>query len=185
MPNTFVCADLHFFHKNIIRYENRPFADVEDMNRQLIQNWNRVVKKEDIVYVLGDVSFAGSKPTRDVITQLNGRKMLIMGNHDRSRSPAKWRDLGFEWVSPHPVLIGEFVILMHEPPTYFNAATPYFYIYGHVHGTPAYESYTENTACVSLERLNYMPALIDDVISGDAYNIGKELSNGKEVLETP
>lgn len=86
---------------------------------------------------------------------------------------------------PHPVLIGEFVILMHEPPTYFNAATPYFYIYGHVHGTPAYESYTENTACVSLERIGYTPVLIDDVISGDAYNTGKELSNGQKVLEVP
>lgn len=100
MPNTFVCADLHFFHKNIIRYENRPFSDVEDMNRQLIQNWNRVVKKEDIVYVLGDVSFAGTKATREIVTQLNGRKMLIMGNHDFGRSPAKWQDIGFEWASP-------------------------------------------------------------------------------------
>lgn len=183
MINTFVCADLHFFHKNILKYENRPFQDVDDMNKQLIKRWNSVVKKDDIVYVLGDVSFGGTKATRDIVSRLNGRKMLIMGNHDRGRSIAKWLDIGFEWVSPHPVILGEFVVLMHEPPQYFNDSCPYFYVYGHVHGTPDYQSHTEHSACVSIERLNYTPALLDDVISGAAYTIGKELPNGKEVLE--
>ena len=185
MSNIFVCADLHFSHKNIIKYENRPFENIEDMNRQLVRNWNSVVKKDDTVYVLGDVSFTGSKATKEIIAKLNGRKVLVMGNHDRERSIQKWLDIGFDWVSPHPVILNEFIVLMHEPPTYFNSACPYFYIYGHVHGTPDYQSHTENSACVSIERLHYRPALLEDVISGKAYQNGKELSNGQKVLEAP
>ena len=181
----FVCADLHFSHKNIIKYENRPFEDIHDMNKQLVRNWNRVVKKDDIVFVLGDVSFASRRITRELVTKLNGHKRLIMGNHDRDRSVQKWMDIGFEWVSPFPVIINEYCVLMHEPPQYFNDACPYFYVYGHVHGTADYASHTEHSACVSIERLDYTPALLEDVLSGAAYQNRKELTNGQKVLEVP
>ena len=52
--NTFIIADTHFNHKNIIDYCNRPFTDADNMNTALIQNWNSVVKSDDIVYHLGD-----------------------------------------------------------------------------------------------------------------------------------
>lgn len=169
MNKVFVCADLHFSHKNIIKYEDRPFADTEEMDRKLIENWNSVVDKDDKVYVLGDVAFTSKTRTSYIVQQLNGKKILVMGNHDRSRPAKAWMDIGFDVVSPYPIIYKEYIVMMHEPPTYFNINTPYFYIYGHVHGTPDYQDHTENSACVSIERLNYKPALLDDVISGDAY----------------
>ena len=53
----FVTSDLHFGHKNIIKYENRPFKDVEEMDQKLIENWNNKVGKDDTVYILGDFSW--------------------------------------------------------------------------------------------------------------------------------
>ena len=57
MQKTFVIADMHFDHANIIGYEHRPFRDVEHMNRELILRWNNTVSKTDRVFVLGDVGF--------------------------------------------------------------------------------------------------------------------------------
>ena len=169
MKETFVCADLHFCHENIIKYENRPWINADAMNWGLINNWNQVVSADDKVFVLGDVGFCGREKMSELVHRLNGHKMLIMGNHDRSRSVQWWQDIGFEMVSRYPIIYDEHIVLMHEPPTYFNEATPYFYIYGHVHGCPDYQDHTDHSACVSIERLNYTPAKLEDVISGTAY----------------
>ena len=74
-------ADLHLGHANIIRHCGRPFASVEDMDRCLIDNWNRRVRPEDTVYILGDLMFACKDPAA-YLTQLAGQKHLIVGNHD-------------------------------------------------------------------------------------------------------
>ena len=57
----FLIGDLHFGHRNIIKYCNRPFKDVEDMTEKLIKNWNSVVGKNDIVYVDGDFALCGKQ----------------------------------------------------------------------------------------------------------------------------
>lgn len=169
MSEVFVCADLHFSHENIIAYENRPWINADAMNWGLVNNWNRTVTKEDKVFVLGDVGFCGKDKMTELVSRLNGHKILVMGNHDRVRSCRWWQEIGFDMVSRWPIVYDEHIVLMHEPPTYFNEATPYFYIYGHVHGCPDYQDHTEHSACVSIERLNYAPAKLDDVISGAAY----------------
>ena len=76
-------SDTHFYHKKIIKYVNRPFKDVEEMNNTLINNWNKRVKHKDEVYILGDFSFGNKEQTLDLLNKLNGRKYLIKGNHDR------------------------------------------------------------------------------------------------------
>jgi len=86
--NIFFISDPHWCHKNVIEYDNRPFRtesgepDIELMNKSLIDNWNSVVSKEDIVFLLGDVVFGGVQKTTDILNQLNGEIHLIMGNHD-------------------------------------------------------------------------------------------------------
>lgn len=169
----YVCADLHFNHSNIIKYENRPFADRDEMNAGLITNWNSVVTGDDTVFVLGDVAFCSKSRAKGLVSQLNGRKILIMGNHDRAKPPAYWQDVGFDFVSPFPILY-KGCILRHEPPVDDSdnlcvPDSPYYQIYGHVHGHEEFPDHTGDAACVSIERLNYRPALLEDVLSGKAY----------------
>lgn len=169
----FVCADLHFSHSNIIKYEDRPFKDKDDMNEGLIRNWNSVVTGEDTVFVLGDVAFCNKSKAKELVSRLNGRKILIMGNHDRVKSPKYWEEVGFDFVSPYPILYRG-CILRHEPPVddegdLFVPESPYYQIYGHVHGSEDFPDHIDDSACVSIERLDYRPALLEDVISGAAY----------------
>lgn len=76
-------SDLHLGHKNIIRLCNRPFSSVDEMDRVLIQNWNKKVHKNDSVYILGDLMFRNEKPPEEYLRQLKGKKHLLVGNHDR------------------------------------------------------------------------------------------------------
>lgn len=163
MKNTFVIADMHFGHKQIIEYENRPFASVEDMNQTIITNWNNVVSTQDKVFVLGDVSFLKKEETKSIIEKLNGYKILVMGSHDKGQNCQWWLDVGFQEASEYPILVNEFIVMSHEPPSYYNSATPYFYLYGHVHSSEMYKTVTKKTACVSVERWDYTPVTIDRI----------------------
>jgi calcineurin-like phosphoesterase family protein len=158
-------ADTHFGHANIIKYENRPFQNpdysergsTELMDEEIVKRWNSVVSKNDRVFHLGDVGFHGKEKMAEILTRLNGRKTLIMGNHDKGRNPQWWRDAGFDEVSRFPVIIEDYVVLQHEPPTYFNDATPFYFVHGHVHGTKLYRTVTSSAACVCVERWDYTP----------------------------
>ena len=80
---TFIIADTHFGHENIIRLCNRPFANVGEMDRVMRDSWNAVVRHDDDVIVVGD--FAHRMPSdklRTLFDSLRGRKHLIVGNHD-------------------------------------------------------------------------------------------------------
>lgn len=81
----FITSDLHFDHTNIIRFCNRPFKDVEEMNKALIDEWNSKVTADDICYHLGDFSFGSPKRVLNVLSQLNGEIKLISGNHDEKQ----------------------------------------------------------------------------------------------------
>lgn len=82
-------SDLHFNHKNIIEYENRPYKDVNDMNKKIINDWNSNTNKQDYVYVIGDIGFGHKHVLSEQIMSLNGEKHLINGNHDK-RSNVKY-----------------------------------------------------------------------------------------------
>ena len=85
-------ADMHFDHENIIAYDNRPFNSAAEMNETMIANWNRVVGPEDSTWILGDFCTGGPERWRELLTALNGKKSLILGNHDLSRSTnIRWR----------------------------------------------------------------------------------------------
>ena len=74
-------SDTHFGHANIIKFCNRPFKNVEEMNQKLIENWNSVVGPNDLVFHLGDFAFGGQPLWRYIREQLNGNIILIKGNH--------------------------------------------------------------------------------------------------------
>jgi len=79
----FFTSDQHFGHVNIINFCRRPFHSVDNMNKLLVQNWNEVVSPDDTVIVIGDFAMGQIKDTLPLAKQLNGKKTLICGNHDR------------------------------------------------------------------------------------------------------
>ncbi len=84
MANTFFTADLHLGHKNIMKYCDRPWETVEEMNAALVERWNSVVGPDDTVWVLGDLTLKQPSVYKDLFLSLNGsNKYLIAGNHDR------------------------------------------------------------------------------------------------------
>lgn len=164
MNKLYGIADLHFGHKNIIEYETRPYRDVSHMDKSLIKNWNSTVTKKDKILVAGDFSFLSKEDTKNVVSQLYGYKILIMGNHDRGRSIDWWYEVGFNEVYKHPIVYKDFLIVSHEPPDYIPNNTPYFYLYGHVHGSEMYKTITKTSSCLSVERWGYAPSSIDKII---------------------
>lgn len=80
--NTFFIGDLHLGHAKIIEYTERPFSTVDEMDEQLIKNWNGVVSPKDEVYIIGDFALTGREKTEQYLTALKGNKYLIHGNHD-------------------------------------------------------------------------------------------------------
>ena len=81
--DVFFTSDTHFGHKNIIKYCNRPFEDVKQMDERLIENWNQKVPKNAIVFHLGDFAFIKEKKNYlDLVDSLNGDIVLVEGNHD-------------------------------------------------------------------------------------------------------
>ena len=55
-------SDLHLGHANVIKFDGRPFADVDEMDRMLIELWNAKVRSEDNVYIIGDLCYRNGKP---------------------------------------------------------------------------------------------------------------------------
>lgn len=83
----FFLSDLHFFHENIIKLENRPFENLEHMHTVMIERWNSVVTRRDTAYCVGDftgvqMGISKQKEVDKVIRALNGQKHLVFGNHD-------------------------------------------------------------------------------------------------------
>lgn len=76
-------SDLHFWHKNIIRYSNRPFDSIDEMNECFIDNWNAKVRSTDIVFNLGDFAFCKSDEVIKILSRLNGTQYFVYGNHDK------------------------------------------------------------------------------------------------------
>jgi calcineurin-like phosphoesterase family protein len=88
----FFTSDTHWGHENILRYCNRPFKNVQEMNQALIDNWNSVVNKDDIVIHCGDFAWGDPRDYNNIIAQLHGTIILIKGNHDRIQFNGNWKD---------------------------------------------------------------------------------------------
>ena len=153
---TFFISDTHFNHANIIKYCNRPQRDVKHMNEVMIANWNRHVSKKDTVYHLGDFAF---NPTRELIESLNGRKRLVMGNHDKK--PMRWYlDNGFEAVYDMPIIYKGGYILSHKP-VFINDTMPYMNFHGHIHNSSLIGGCNHKN--FSVEVIGYKPVNFEEV----------------------
>ena len=199
---TFVIADTHFGHDNICKFTRedgtklRPWNDVNEMNQALIDNWNSVVREQDMVFVLGD--FTVNKKWVGVARQLAGRKILVAGNHDNA-TPQMYMDAGFGDVRGCHVLYKKEVLLTHIPVhesqlARFSGGN----IHGHLHDhsqlgvrTVLRDRYDGHKfldeeeyvhplyLCVSVEQpyVNYTPLLLEE-----ALHLLKEKKNGKGIV---
>ena len=158
-----VTADTHFGDEKIIDFCKRPFKNVDEMNEVLIRQWNGLVGPEDMVWHLGDFGFGDKIQIQAWVAALNGEKRLIRGNHD-TNSNQWYRDCGFLEVYDYPVVIKDFIILSHKPMDIINQHSVFGNIYGHVHDDERYIQTTAHTACVSTERWNFSPILLDELL---------------------
>lgn len=133
-------SDTHFGHDNIIKFCNRPFKDANEMNKVLIENWNRVVQPDDIVFHLGDFAFGGSYLWNNMLHALNGKIILIKGNHDIKNLRQGYAEL-FEGIySQLQITIeGQKIYLNHYPFLCYGGVyrkEPVWQLFGHVHSSP-------------------------------------------------
>ena len=174
----FFTSDLHFGHANIIRFDNRPFTSVEEMDAELIRRWNNKVSHDDMVYILGDISWYNDQKTSEIISSLNGHKILIKGNHDRIHGKVRHY---FDEITDYKEITLEgnkHITLCHYPIVFFNRHHYGSYMfYGHVHNSHEWKM-TENYK-YELEQLdikcnmfnvgcmiwNYEPVTFEEVIS--------------------
>lgn len=156
-------GDTHFCHRNIIKYCGRPFDSIEKMNETLISNWNKVVKRDDRVFMLGDFALCGKDKIIEIGQKLNGRKILIMGNHEGA-SLSTYYNAGFEMVSRFP-LLWKNIILSHEPVE--NCQYPN--IHGHLHqktvfDCPDFQRGNNIYINVSVDQLGFKPVEFKNLI---------------------
>lgn len=158
MSKIFYTSDTHFFHKNIIKYSNRPFKDIEEMNYRLILNWNAVVTNQDIVYHLGDFGFARAEENNKIAMQLNGQRFMLLGNHDKV-TPTGFTKLG----QCHEIYDGQHkIILCHYGLRVWNKSHHgSLHLYGHSHGSLPGDSQSLD---VGVDCWDYYPVSLQQIL---------------------
>lgn len=166
MRNIWFISDTHFDHANILNFTDSDgkkfrgdlFSSVEEMNETMIHRWNERIRNGDHVYHLGDVTFKPNDFAR-IASRLNGRKRLILGNHDdpKNENLMKW----FEKVMTIRFFKDEGFAATHIP--ILERGFRYKLkacLHGHEHQNPTAPPYF--SACV--EHTNYYPLHMDEVV---------------------
>ena len=181
--NTFFIGDLHFCHANVLQFDNRPFKTIQEHDLALVRNWNSIVKPNDRVYILGDLSLSNPKHFFDYVIQLNGYKILISGNHDKMAYKNRYRQMGIIDVlyEAKMKIANQNCILCHFPyrypwyrhlwNKYIKRRTPRhhekrpidrgnFLIHGHSHSRTQFNGRMINVGC---QAWNYKPVPIQTI----------------------
>lgn len=187
MANRYI-SDLHFGHANVIRFDNRPFSDVAEMERVLIDNWNNVTDKNDTVYILGDFCWGKEPEWKRIVPLLNGNKVLIRGNHDIKEMSSELKKM-FQDIKEYKEITddGRHVIMCHYPILLYKSSyNPDCYMLcGHVHVTRENDFLNKwreelrktkatnshncgnifNVGCM-MPYMSYTPRTLDEIIQG-------------------
>lgn len=157
-------SDTHFFHANILKFKNdggkrlRQFNSLDEMHEYMVEKWNSVVKPQDYVYHLGDVTFQYHKGFNELMSRLNGQKRLIVGNHDKIWNPAlqKWFVKADLWKGFHE---HDFTA-SHMPLSLDSLRDGHFNVHGHTHANVKKDPHYIN---VCVEVRDYTPVHIDQI----------------------
>lgn len=176
-------SDLHFGHKNCLNFDNRPFNTIEEHDEYIIENWNKTVKRNDDVYILGDISWYNTEKTVEIFKQLKGRLHLIKGNHDKDKLRPPVRELFCEICDYKELYLGkkEAIVLSHFPiPCFRNHLRGWYHLYGHVHNGEEYQLmksvadnmkilypdnpyYFYNVGCM-IPYMSYIPRTLEEIM---------------------
>jgi calcineurin-like phosphoesterase family protein len=169
--NIFFTSDTHHHHKNILKYCNRPFSSIEEHDAALIDNWNKKVKRGDLVYHLGDFGFAPYQDIKRIFESLSGTVRLLKGNHDRWIKYTR-NDMpkNLEWIRDYYELNmnDQKYVLFHYPIGSWNKAHyGSIHLHAHCHRTYAY-SHPNNLECgkiidVGVDCHNYTPVPMEEI----------------------
>ena len=173
-------SDLHFYHGNVIKYNNRPFANVEEMNKTLIENWNAKVAEEDSVYHLGDFSFGNITNTIEIMNTLKGNIFFIQGNHDQTLM-----DIFFKHKIDNPrfKFLGNYyklktgderIILCHYPIENWDGKyRDWIHLHGHNHFD--FGNTLANRFDMSVDGINFQPMSLTRILEQRTENAYKRI----------
>lgn len=169
MADIWFTSDTHFFHENILKFTGedgvriRPsFATVDEMNWHMVERWNSVVKPQDKVWYLGDVSFKTTERAAELdhlLSALHGHKRMLVGNHDNLKSPVLMRH--FDKVELWKGFRDEGFTCSHIPLRLDSLRDGAVNVHGHIHQNLMREPGYVN---VCVEVRNYTPIHMDDLI---------------------
>ena len=159
-------SDLHLGHRAAIGMCGRPFETVEEMNETLINNFNQCVKKDDTVYILGDISHRTPvSEVNQLISRLNGKKILCKGNHDKNYDTELFEGIyDFLEVS----LNGDNISLMHYPMmSWPKSRYGSLHLHGHIHSKGDYNIEQRDAGIlrydVGIDANNYQPVSLVEI----------------------
>lgn len=160
-------SDLHLGHRGIIEMQNRPFENVEEMNRTLLHNYNAVVQKNDTVYLLGDICHHMLvEQANEFIGKMNGKKILIRGNHDKIYEESLFDEIiDFKTMS----LYGIYFALMHYPMlSWPKKNSGCIQLHGHIHSHEEYNLQNRKDGIrrydVGVDANHYCPVSVKQII---------------------
>ncbi len=163
MRDIWVVSDTHFNHGNIIKYCDRPYESSKDMDWDMVEKWNSVVKPGDKVYHLGDVYMSASKGyIENLLSKLHGQKRLVLGNHDNGKDQIlqKYFEKIVVWR-----MFPEFGLLLTHVPVHESALNRgkkgrLSNVHGHIHQNPSPQG---PYFCACVEQTGYKPVHIEDI----------------------
>ena len=158
--STFFTSDLHFNHVNLIT--NIRHMTVEENNKLIIDNWNKVVHKKDVVYILGDITMENHRDIAEFIKQLKGIIYVIGGNHDTRRCCTQ---LALSGIPVMGCIDYHHFILSHMPVDMSNLCGKLGNIHGHIHKSDGHYQFQMGPKYynVNTEFHKYTPVDFEDI----------------------